>query len=191
MTPLRGPINFHSNMRLEHLKNITHHKTIKMNSGWKSFSYDLEYRYWVTPINPIEGKTMKNMTGEVDQTIASALTYYVINIECVAKSPYADQDPGIPFGILEDWIVNNILDDAYDSLVTRMNLDNIVRLEPERKGGITLVTMIDPESNRAYHTPSEDLFNNDTSKFVWRNELWKKHAEDVRRHEEAEEEEDV
>lgn len=178
-------------MRLEHLKNIKHHKTIKMNSGWSSFSYDLEYRYWVTKVDPFDGRTMKNAAGEVATDLQDKMAYYVLNIECIAKSPYEDQDPAIPFGILEDWIVNNILDDAYDSLITRMNLDNIVRLEPDRKGGITLVTMMDPKNNQVYHTPPEDLFNNDTSKFVWRNQLWKKHSEDVRRHEESDEEEDV
>jgi hypothetical protein len=154
-----------------------------MNSGWKNFSYDLEYRYWVTPVNPIP--------GDIDQTGFNDMTYYVLNIECVAKSPYEDQDPAIPFGILEDWIVDNILGDAYDSLVLRMNLDNIVRLEPERKGGITLVTMMDPKDNRVYHSPPDDLFNNDTSKFIWRHQEWKKHAEDVRRNNEEPEEEDV
>jgi len=162
-----------------------------MNSGWSDLSYDLEYRFWVTPVNPFEGRTMKNIHGDVDTTLANNMTYYVLNIECVAKSPYEEQDPGIPFGILEDWIIDNILDDAYDSLITRMNLDNILRFEPDRKGGITLVTIMDPKDNRAYHSPPEDLFNNDTSKFVWRNQLWKKHAEDVRRHNEEEEQDDV
>jgi hypothetical protein len=177
-------------MRIEHLKNIKHHKTIRMNSGWSNMSYDLEYRYWVTPVDPYKNKFHPDQSG-IDPNIINDSMYYVLNIECVAKSPYEDQDPGIPTYILEDWIVDNILDDAYDSLVVRMNLDNIVRLEPDRKGGITLVTIMDPENNRAYHTPSEDLFNNDTSKFVWRNQLWKKHAEDVRRHNEDPEEEDV
>jgi len=162
-----------------------------MNSGWSNMSYDLEYRYWVTPMNPFENASMRTAKFDYDITNPKNMTYYVLNIECVAKSPYEEQDPGIPTYILEDWIVDNILDDAYDSLVVRMNLDNIVRLEPDRKGGITLITIMDPKDNRAYHTPSEDLFNNDTSKFVWRNQLWKKHAEDVRRHNEDPEEEDV
>jgi hypothetical protein len=168
-------------MRIEHLKNVKHHKTIRMNSGWSDLSYDLEYRFWVTPVE---------YHDKFPESIAKNMTYYVLNIECVAKSPYEDQDPGIPTYILEDWIVDNILDDAYDSLITRMNLDNILRFEPDRKGGITLVTIMDPQNNRAYHSPPDDLFNNDTSKFVWRNQLFKKHIDDVRRHREDEEREE-
>lgn len=163
-------------MRISHLKNVSYHDTYTLqNSRGEDQSYDLTYRFWPAPRYDHEFQDIR---------------WYSLNLEIEVVHDPSNDDPRLPILIVIDRLIDEVLDYAYDVLVEKLGIYNLINFQPMRMGGITVITMKDPEGNLLYSSDGRDQ---NTDRWISYSRVWREHEDELTRldDEEARAEEDV
>ena len=151
-------------MRLTHLKNVSYHDTYTLqNSRGEDQSYDLTYKFWPAPRRDHEFQDIR---------------WYVLNLEIEVVHDPSNDDPRLPISMVIDRLIDEVLDYAYDVLVEKLGIYNLINFQPMRMGGITVILMKDPEGNILYSSDNKD---SDTARWIHKSIVWREHEDELTR----------